>query len=334
MVHAEIAKARSLAASGQKDEALRIMVGVVQREPDHLEAWMYTARLMPDRDKAIYCLKQVLRIDPSNEQAQFALARLEAHRQPNASPEPESVLSPEISAPRQQAPARDNTNTLLMVGGGMVIFALCALLAVMVQYRGKLLPAGTEPISVTATSGAARPSGSDRFLVARDPRVTYETEYYTIYGGSPEAVLAEMRAKGPESDGVSDALAVTIYQFQPNWYYLTSGDTCTVTDVTVNLPIKFVYPRWEQTGFASTMLLTEWEYFAAHIVTHEEHHAAIAIQCAREMLQGMREILLNDATCGTVDAALNAVIDTEYAECNAIQDEFDSREGLTTFPLP
>ena len=64
-----------LAKQGQRDYAERELDYLVRVEPDNPEAWLALAQVSSTRQKAVYCLEQVVRIQPGNLAAANALNR-------------------------------------------------------------------------------------------------------------------------------------------------------------------------------------------------------------------------------------------------------------------
>lgn len=72
-----IQQAIRAAKGGDKETARQILSQVVNNEPNNGRAWYLLSQVVPDNEKAIFCLEQVLKIDPGNRQA---LDRLEKIR--------------------------------------------------------------------------------------------------------------------------------------------------------------------------------------------------------------------------------------------------------------
>ena len=80
----QLSEAIALIKSGQKVQAQPILTQIVRQEPRNEIAWLWLSACLDEIDKKKFCIKKVLEINPANQQAQQALAKLETEpgRQP------------------------------------------------------------------------------------------------------------------------------------------------------------------------------------------------------------------------------------------------------------
>lgn len=83
-----IQAAVQLAQAGQRQQARALLAQVLRGDPQNAAAWFVMAQLVDDDQKAIACLRYVLRLDPGHDQARRYLARLESASPPAASRRP------------------------------------------------------------------------------------------------------------------------------------------------------------------------------------------------------------------------------------------------------
>lgn len=106
MMEQQLAEAVRLSRQGQDAEARRLLVQILERQPNNEQAWLWLGRILPDLAQRRYCLERVLKLNPENAQAHEALevlSVLEALRtdekleQPAERPvgAPDGALSPE-----------------------------------------------------------------------------------------------------------------------------------------------------------------------------------------------------------------------------------------------
>lgn len=91
------------AKAGNKTEARKIASRILRTDPDNIRAWIVMAQVVNDRDKAIDCLKNVLRLDPEHPWARLHLNRLTGAGSP---PPPSSSAATAVhpAAPAPSAP--------------------------------------------------------------------------------------------------------------------------------------------------------------------------------------------------------------------------------------
>jgi len=88
----QLEQAQELINSGDFPAAKKIIVEILNRDPENVSAWGILANLVEDRSKKVDCYRQVLRLDPGNQLAATQLAELEdrpAHQPP---PERQDVI--------------------------------------------------------------------------------------------------------------------------------------------------------------------------------------------------------------------------------------------------
>ena len=82
---------------GNRDEARKIFITVVKQNPEDERAWGWMYQVSNDDKERIYCLKQVLRINPKSEKANQLLGQLIAPPLTPISPAPMQVTLPIVS---------------------------------------------------------------------------------------------------------------------------------------------------------------------------------------------------------------------------------------------
>jgi hypothetical protein len=110
-LQAALQDAITLAQSGQRTEARRLLEQVVELDPGQSVAWMWLATVSTSRDERIAFLERALTIDPANATAQDAYTQLTGH-----------VFSPAGAAPVE--PPRDRA---ALVRGGLILITMLVL---------------------------------------------------------------------------------------------------------------------------------------------------------------------------------------------------------------
>lgn len=78
----EIQKAIELIKSGDKSGARTILISVIKKNPRNELAWSWLYSAVETDERKIYCLKEILKINPNNTNAARALRKLENKYQP------------------------------------------------------------------------------------------------------------------------------------------------------------------------------------------------------------------------------------------------------------
>jgi hypothetical protein len=73
MIEQQLAEAARLSRQGQDAEARRLLVQILEIEPNNEQAWLWLGRILPDLAQRRYCLERVLKLSPENAQAHEAL---------------------------------------------------------------------------------------------------------------------------------------------------------------------------------------------------------------------------------------------------------------------
>jgi|GEM_PF-4106679 len=89
-----VREAQELLKAGRRTEAHSILVSVVKQNPEVPEAWYLLGFAITDSDKKLYCFRQVLRINPSNDAASKQIARLTAAQPPTPAVGPFTQAGP------------------------------------------------------------------------------------------------------------------------------------------------------------------------------------------------------------------------------------------------
>jgi hypothetical protein len=123
--------------AGKRDEARKLLLTAVKQNPDSESAWGWLYNVAGNDKERIYCLKQVLRINPNNEKVnQLYKSLLDKQSQPeNNQPQVSKQINQQVSTvsqPIQKRPAKKNksTNTKsnrvpLIIIGVLASISLC-----------------------------------------------------------------------------------------------------------------------------------------------------------------------------------------------------------------
>src|SRR3712207_6332499 len=101
-----VAEGRAALLAGEKARARSLLQIAVRDAPDNVEAWLWLSGTQSRPDEIAYCLSQVLRLDPDNQQAHEGLAWLAETFHAGTSEAPAAQGSVETAAVSSQVEAR------------------------------------------------------------------------------------------------------------------------------------------------------------------------------------------------------------------------------------
>jgi predicted secreted Zn-dependent protease len=331
-----IIRAIELANSGRREEAINLLRSLVRQNPYEIAAWKWLAYYTPDPQEAVHAAEKVLEFHPEDNWARQALPSLQQRQSQGAVSRP---AQPQVQ-PRKR---RSNAPTAILTALIIMLIAVIGLLVLLwigldsfPGLRGPSSPIlliGTEESPSTSSGIVSQPESTQQVETSAGIQTTTTTSYYSIEASSMQGIQRALYSQGPLVSGEDHGIALTSYTLWVNWGFLESTQTCTLTEATVNLDIEYTYPQWLPTGSPNPRVFDEWDLFMQHVVAHEEQHAAIALGCA-EQLTTLIKGLESESSCANLEARLNNLIDTVYADCEQQQQAFDAVEGFTEFPLP
>lgn len=90
----KLQQAITLIKSGKKQDGQQLLLQIIKSEPNNEQAWLWMSVVVSE-DKRRYCLEKALSINPNNQQARQALAKLtQVEAKPTSPPPPSSSAPP------------------------------------------------------------------------------------------------------------------------------------------------------------------------------------------------------------------------------------------------
>ncbi len=157
-----LAQGMEFARAGDRKQARELIAKAVKADPSLKQGWWALSQLLDDQDRQIDCLKQVLLLDPSNEQARTKLEQLTGSPQasaPQPQPPPASPIQ-EPPSPRDSRGRNRYVTIAVAVVGVVLVGALLTWLVASGTLQGLFgggqdeladLPAPTLPVAWTPT---------------------------------------------------------------------------------------------------------------------------------------------------------------------------------------
>lgn len=162
--------------AGNKQDARRLLSAAIQAAPNDERTWGWFYNVAANNDERLKCLKEVLRINPSNEKAKLLLQKLVA--QQNPTPNPRTPSGTTSTIPPQLIKKKSNL-WIFVVGGFVFIFFLLVTILIgnyLINNSNQHITTNLPTQNLSATSGFVIPT-------ATQP-ITYTGNWQTSLGKS------------------------------------------------------------------------------------------------------------------------------------------------------
>lgn len=124
-----------------------------------------------------------------------------------------------------------------------------------------------------------------------EPIITKTYSYFRIGGKTAEDLDRELEKRGPLTHNTgSRHPGATEIKFGGEVTYVEKGSRCSIGNVKVTLRTKIVLPQWSNRRRATGDLGFIWDTLSADIKRHEERHAEIARNHARELERDLHNL--------------------------------------------
>ncbi len=176
-------RALALLKEGKKPDVRLVLMPFVKQNPEIAEGWYLLGFALTDPEKRLYCFQQVLRIDPSNLQAQKQIAKLRA-----AQSAPPATPAKRASTGKKGFPV-----WLWALGGGalvVVCFAAFALWYVFTNFLTASKASLEPPVAAQPAVATATPDGSTPTLAPTSPPA-----FTPVFRGKPCLFDIPLRAQ-------------------------------------------------------------------------------------------------------------------------------------------
>lgn len=150
------------------------------------------------------------------------------------------------------------------------------------------------------------------------PGTSMKVEYYDIRGTTWEALMNELRAKGPEGWWGNAGTAI-------GWK-ATSRMTpagCVMEGLRLDADSTMHLPRWANRFEGSAALQSQWDTAFRALEYHERGHVQISLESARQMERELRAIP-PQPTCAELEALSKAITQRIVAEHRQRQTLYDA----------
>ncbi|MBB4953404.1 putative secreted Zn-dependent protease [Agrobacterium vitis] len=152
--------------------------------------------------------------------------------------------------------------------------------------------------------------------------------YFTISGKTAAELDRQLETKGPHTSttGARHPGATKI-RFGGTMDYVQQAGRCKIGNIKVTLDITIIMPRWKNRAHTNPELALIWDTLAADIKRHEERHAEIALQHARDLDRRLKA-MPSASSCQTLAQKVSDLTDKVTDEHDADQIRFDRIEAI------
>lgn len=151
--------------------------------------------------------------------------------------------------------------------------------------------------------------------------------YFNVGGSTLEALENELGRSGPKLPATGESHpGATEMRFFSKLSTEENARGCRVANASVNVKAKITLPKWTARQQAEGDVRLVWDTLASDIKRHEESHALIAKNAARDLEQAL-EALPRQKNCDKLGALINATTTKRLAEHDREQERFDRVEG-------
>ncbi|WP_066178515.1 DUF922 domain-containing Zn-dependent protease [Hoeflea olei] len=164
---------------------------------------------------------------------------------------------------------------------------------------------------------------------AAEPLIKKSYSYFKVSGQTIEDLESEFSKLGPMLQDTGNRHAgATRIKLGGSIDYESRKGRCRVIDAKVTLETHLILPRWNDRKRASPDMALVWDTLSSDIKRHEERHAEIARNYARELERAL-EALRPQRDCERMQARADAVTQRIIKRHAADQDRFDRVEAAS-----
>jgi predicted secreted Zn-dependent protease len=163
-------------------------------------------------------------------------------------------------------------------------------------------------------------------LLFCEPRISIETNYYSLYSTSESGLRKEMNKKGIHwTDGATYDAFTTWYVKWRYEYYSRDG-YCSLDTVDVSVDVEYTLPKWAVKSIGSRETRIKWIRYSDALKKHEDGHRNFGIGAARKIEAALLSIG-SRPRCDTLGADANAVAYRILDDFRRKEIEYDRKTG-------
>lgn len=168
-----------------------------------------------------------------------------------------------------------------------------------------------------------------------DVRSSTQTRSYSV-GGTTAASLVSYMRSNPFHGSRGDAVANIRPNYSLSMVTRQTGGTCRASSVNLNIRFVMTLPQARSASAMGSSTRSAWNSFVAFARQHEQTHRSIYIQCGNAFVAKAER--LTASNCGSLQASIRRLLETEKAVCERRQRAFDRADygrlaGLSLFRM-
>lgn len=157
-----------------------------------------------------------------------------------------------------------------------------------------------------------------------EPEIAVQKTVYQVSGTTAAQIRQSLNRNSPvRQHGQSfDAYTRWDVDWRLRWAYDADG-TCRPTTVSTLVRIHYTLPGLQGIDSLAVELAERWKRYMVELVAHEEGHAKMGIEAAREIEQQL-SVLGQRSSCDQLDAEAKALVSDIIARYSLLDDQYDT----------
>ena len=157
-----------------------------------------------------------------------------------------------------------------------------------------------------------------------EPLTSIRKTFYTVDGMTPSQIRQALDRHSPVRQNGKTFDAHTRWNVEWQFFWNSGGDgSCRITTVTTTVRIHYTLPRLQTNEDRPPNLEHRWRKYITALVAHEEAHAALGLDAAREVEQRIYQ-MNGRPSCRQLESDANALAQEIIARYAWMEDRFDA----------